>query len=117
MLDQKKLTSPSYLQLTDYYSKHFSLGYINSDINVKFALISLIGYIVTELKKKNPDVTFYTTVHKLAEGSGIPEELEYAIAIIAEDFAYQCKTFPTFGMQPSQMVAKIKEILNLYMPF
>jgi hypothetical protein len=117
MTDLEKKEYPTFKQLSNLYKKYFTLGYINADINLKFALISLIGYIVNELKKKKPDVTYYSVIMKMAEGSGLPEELLLALSIICEDFAYQCTEFPTFGMKPPQMVAKIKEILNMYVPF
>jgi len=115
MRDQEKTIS--FKELSKFYVDHYSLGYLNTNINVKFALISLIGHVVYKLKEKNPDVTYYSVVHKLAEGKGLPEELEWAIAIIAEDFSYQCTEFPTFGLEPKQIVAKIKEILGSYLPF
>ena len=117
MTDLEKKEYPTFKQLSNLYKKYFTLGYINADINLKFALISLIGYIVNELKKKKPDVTYYSVIMKMAEGSGLPEELLLALSIICEDCAYQCTEFPTFGMKPPQMVAKIKEILNMYVPF
>ena len=52
MKDVDKLEHLSYKQLNQLYNKYFSLGYLNTDINAKLALISLIGYIVKELKKK-----------------------------------------------------------------
>lgn len=117
MTDLEKKERPTYKKLANIYSKYFSLGYLNTDINLKFALISLIGYIVNELKKKNPDITYYSTIFKLAEGKGLPEEFLWSLSIITEDFCYQCTEFPTFGMKPPQMVSKIKEILGMYLPF
>ena len=58
MKDVDKLEHLSYKQLNQLYNKYFSLGYLNTDINAKLALISLIGYIVKELKKKNRFVDF-----------------------------------------------------------
>ena len=31
---------------------------------------------------------------------------------MVEDFSYECTDFPTFGLKPKEMTAKIKEILN-----
>lgn len=105
----------SYKELRKLYSDNFSLGYLNTDIKSKFALISLICYTVRKLKEKKPDVTYYQVVNKLAEG--LPESFVYSLAIICEDFAYECKEFPTFDLTNKQIVPKIKEILNSYMPF
>lgn len=112
-----KISEPTFVELQDYYIKYFSLGKIASDINEKFALISLVGYIVYNMKKKKPDVTYYEVIHKLAEGTGISELEIKALAIMVEDFSYECTDFPTFGLKPKEMTAKIKEILNKMMPF
>ena len=36
---------------------------------------------------------------------------------MSEDFAYGCTNFPTFGLSPKEMPAKVKEILGKYLPF
>jgi len=117
MRDSDRMSKLTYQQRTDLYKNLFSLGYINTDINEKLALVALIGYTVMKLKEKKPDVTFYQVVHKLAQGSGIPEEIEWAIAIVSEDFSYGCTDFPKFGLKDSQIVPKIKDIFKKYMPF
>lgn len=112
-----KISEPTFVELQDYYTKYFSLGKIASDINEKFALISLIGFIVYNMKKKKPDVTYYEVIYKLAEGTGISDLEIKALAIMVEDFSYECTDFPTFGLKPKEMTVKIKEILNKMMPF
>ena len=107
----------TFKEMEQLYKRHFSMGYLATDINNKFALISLIGYITTHMKAKKPDVTYYQVVYKLAEGTGLEEEDIYKLAIISEDFAYGCKDFPTFGLSPKEMPKKIKEILSKYLPF
>lgn len=117
MKDFEKLDKLSYKQLAQLYNKYFSLGNLGGNINLKFALISLLGNIVTQLKKKNPDVTYYEILNKIATGTGAPDEFIQVVAIIAEDFAYNCTDFPTFDLKPKEMITKIKEILNMYLPF
>lgn len=107
----------SYNELKDIYIQYFSLGKIASDINEKFALISLIGYIVYNMKKKRPDVSYYEVVYKLSEGLGISESEIKSLAIIVEDFSYECTEFPTFGLKSKEMPQKIREILSKKMPF
>ena len=41
----------TYKELEQIYSRYFSLGYINVDINTKFALISLICWVYFHLKE------------------------------------------------------------------
>lgn len=117
MRDFEKMSVLTYKERAELFKNLFSLGYINSDINEKLALIALIGYTVMKLKEKKPDVTYYQVVHKLAANCGIPESLEWAIAIISEDFSYGCKDFPKFGLKDSEIVPKIKDIFKRYMPF
>ena len=107
----------TFKEMERLYKEHFSTGYLATDINNKFALISLIGYVTTHMKAKKPDVTYYQVIYKLAEGTGLDEKDIYKLAIISEDFAYGCKDFPTFGLSPKEMPKKIKEILSKYLPF
>ena len=110
-------SEPTYRQLETIYNNYFSLGKIAGNINEKFALISLIGYIVYNMKKKKPDVTYYQVVFKLSEGLGLSDVEIKSLAIMVEDFSYECTEFPTFGLKPKEMTEKIREILSKKMPF
>lgn len=107
----------SFKELKHLYEENFSLGYIDLDINNKFALISLICYITTHMQAKKPDITYYQIIYKLAEGTGWKEKDIYKLTIMCEDFGYGCKEFPTFGLKPKEMSAKIKEIMYKSLPF
>ena len=107
----------TFKELQTLYSENFSTGYIGHNINMKFALISLIGYLVHELQKIKPDVTYYQVIYKLAETTGCSESFIKALAVVVEDFSYGCEDFPTFGLTVPQMKEKIKQILNGYLPF
>ena len=106
-----------YEQLRDLYKQYFCTGKLAVNINMKFALISLIGYIVYNMKKKKPDVSYYEVCYKLMEGLGFEESQVKGLAIMVEDFSYECTEFPTFGLKPKDMPEKVKEILQKYMPF
>lgn len=110
-------SEPTYEQLKAIYNQYFSTGKLAADINMKFALISLIGYIVYNMKKKKPDVSYYEVCYKLMDGLGFEEINVKSLAIMVEDFSYGCTEFPTFGLKPKEMPEKIKEILKKYMPF
>ena len=61
----------SFNELKEFYTKNFSLGYINSGngrsaIEERFVLISLICYITYKSKLKNPDTTHYEIILKLS---------------------------------------------------
>ena len=103
--------------LQSIYIQYFSLGKIASDINTKFALISLICYIVKAMKKKKPDVTYYKVVNKLCEGTGWSEDEVKGLSIVCESFGYECDKFPTFDIKPADMTKTVKEILNKRLPF
>lgn len=117
MKDLEKMEYPSYKKLAEIYSEYFSLGFLNKRIDLKLALISLIGYTVHKLREKNPNVTYYQVVYKLTREQGLPEQLVWAIAIIAEDFSYGCNEFPLFDLKQNEIIPKIKEILKNYLPF
>lgn len=106
----------SYKELKDFYSDNFSLGHLNTDINSKFALISLICYLTEKMKSKYPNVSYYQVVYKLAHGL-IPEESINGLSIICSDFSYGCTSFPTFGIPDKEIPSKIKEILSQWLPF
>ena len=107
----------TFKEMKQLYNEHFSTGYLSENINNKFALISLIGYITTHMQAKKPDVTYYQVVYKLAQGTGLNEEEIYKLAIMCEDFAYGCTEFPTFGLSPKDMPKKVKELLMDRLPF
>lgn len=110
-------SEPSYKELESCYKKYFSSGNLAADINEKFAMISLIGYMVTSMKKKNPDVTYYEVCRKLMEKLGFDDLQIKGFAVVIEDFSHGCSDFPTFGIQPKDMPAKVREILSKYLPF
>ena len=109
--------SLTYKQLQAIFAQYFSLGNLNVDINNKFALISLICCIVHSMKKKNPDVSYYETVYKICAQSGMTEDFMKGLAVMCESFGYGCTTFPTFNIQPKDMVQTCRYILKTYLPF
>ena len=117
MIESEIRKDISYSELKSFYTEYFGLGYLPGDINLKFALISLTGYIVKAMKRKNPDITYYKVLYKIAEGTGISELEIKCLSIICEDFALGCTSFPTFGIKPRDMPAKIKEIMCKALPF
>ena len=109
-------------ELQQLYSKNFSLGYINSgngrsSIENRFVLISLISYITYKAKLKNPDTTYYEIIMKLNKNLGLPDDFIKGLAIVCEDFSYQCTEFPTFGLKGQDIIKEAVSILKSYMPF
>lgn len=110
------INTPPYAEMQEIYDKNFSLGHLNTDINSKFALISLICHLTRKLKEKRPDVTFYQVVYKLASDL-IPEDNIKGLSVVCSDFSYGCNEFPTFGIEDKNIPSKIREILHNWTPF
>lgn len=109
--------SPPYDRLRDLYNQYFSLGHINSDINRKFALISLVCYVTYKAKAKKPDVTHYSILMNITKDNTFPEDFIKGLAVVCEDFSYGCTEFPTFNLKGNDIITTIKDILNSYVPF
>lgn len=112
----------SFNELRKFYSEYFTLGYINSGhnrsaIEERFILISLINYITYKSKLKNPDTTHYEIIMKLSKNSGLSDDFLKGLAIVCEDFSYQCTDFPTFGLKGQDIIKEAVSILKSYMPF
>lgn len=106
----------SYADMQEIYSRYFSLGHLNTDINTKFALISFICYLTSKIRKKKSNVTHYQIIKKII-GEEVPEDFIQGLAIVCSDFAYGCAQFPTFGLQDREIPRKVKEILSTWIPF
>lgn len=108
----------TYEEKKKLYSQHFSLGNLTTDITNKFALVALICFITNEKNKQSPGTTCYSIIESLTRESKLPEDYKETLAIICEDYMFMCTTFPTFGIKSAkEMVAKIKSILNDWLPF
>lgn len=110
------INTPSYQEMQQLYSRYYSLGYLNTDINTRFALISLIGYLCYKLRQKKPDITPYRIIKKII-GDNLPEDYIKGLSVVVSDFSNGCKEFPTFGLEDKKIPSKIKEILTMYLPF
>ena len=110
---------PSYEEMKTLYSKYFSLDFLGSDINNKFALISLTCYLTSKLKAKKPDVTHLSILCAINNKgtTHVSEDFIKGLAVVCSDFAYGCTQFPTFGIEEKKIPIKIKEILSCWLPF
>ena len=110
------INTPPYEDMQRIYSRYFSLGFLGTDLNTKFALISLIGYLTDKLKSKRPDVTHYQVIRKIV-GNNLEEDFIKGLAVVCSDFSYGCKDFPTFGIEDKKIPNKIKDIIFNILPF
>lgn len=112
---------PNYAELKGIYEEYFSLKYACS-LEDKLALIGLICYLTNKLRIKDPDITCWEVIAKIAfkEGTYTDEYVQSlrGLSIICEDFMYGVTKFPTFGFKSDkEILNKIKEILNNWVPF
>lgn len=104
------------------YNKVFSLGNFNSDdMNEKLVLISLVALTYQKLKEKDSQITPLKILMKITgqieDNSGFYQFLE-SLSIIVEDMSYGCKKIDACGLKSSQeIINRIKEILNTWIPF
>lgn len=106
----------------DVYQRTFSLGYLNSEeMNDRLILISLVALVYQKMKLKEKDITPLKVLVKITgekeENTTYYQFLE-ALAIIVEDFSYGMKKIDACGFKTSaEIINKIKEILNTWIPF
>ena len=62
MSDFDILNGLSYKEMEDVYTKNFSLGYLEKNIQTKFALIGLICYLTYKAKLKQPGITHWQII-------------------------------------------------------
>lgn len=113
------ITTPPYEEMQRIYNNNFSLKFLGEDINNKFALISLTCYLTHKLKEKKPDITHWSVLYKInTSGTNpVPEDLLKGLSVICSDFSYGCSKFPTFNLKDAEIPTKIKELLNMWVPF
>lgn len=110
------IRNPKYEELQEIYEKYFSLGHLGTSFENKLALLSMLCHLKEQLSAKKSDVTHYQVLRNIV-GSKLPEDVIKGIAVVCSDMSYGCKEFPTFGLDNKQMIAKIKEIADNYLPF
>ena len=57
MSNLENTSEPTYKQMQQVYREWFTSGYLHS-MQDKLALFDLIGWLVTSLKKKKPDIAY-----------------------------------------------------------
>jgi len=117
-----QLNKLEYEDRRDVYQRTFSLGYLCSEeMNDRLVLISLVALVYQKMKLKDKDITPLTVLLKITgekdKGSVYYQFLE-SLAIIAEDFSYGIKKIDACGLKTSpEIINKIKELLNTWIPF
>lgn len=104
----------TYKDKEQLFKEEFDISFI-PDFGKRLALISLLGYVMSTLRKTHPDASVYTVIKNM--GSPLYDHEIQALAIVVENFTKGSESFPLFGVAPKEVVKTIKEILNTALPF
>ena len=115
------LDSLEYADKLKVYSRIFSLGLLNVSLTEKMVLISLVGLVTQKMREKDPTITPLNVLLKIT--GQVPDNSSYyqfleGLSVLVEDISYGCTQFDPCGLKSSQeIINKIKEILNTWLPF
>lgn len=113
----------SYEEKVGFYVRNFSTGSFSSGkLSNKLALISLISLVTKKLREKEGNLTVKAVIEKILQRPLIStqsfDSFLIGLSIICEDFLYEVKEIDNFGFTDSkQIINKIKELLNEWLPF
>lgn len=119
------VTDLGHLEYTDklnVYQRVFSLGNFSSDeLNEKLVLFSLVALVTRQMRQKDSEITplkiLMQITGQIKDNSVFYQFLE-ALSIIVEDLMYETKKIDSCGLKTSQeIINRIKEILNTWLPF
>lgn len=114
--------SLEYREKFNVYQRVFSLGKFQSDnFNDKLILISLIALTTNKMREKDPSITplkiLMQITNQVHDDSAFYQFLE-ALSLLVDDLMYGVNKFDSCGLTTSQeIINKIKEILNQWLPF
>jgi len=116
------LDKMEYTDKLNVFNRVFSLGNLDTvDLNEKLVLISLTALVTQKMKEKDATVTPLRVLMKITgqikDNSSFYQFLE-SLSIMVEDLSYGCTKIDPCGFTNSQdIINKIKEILNTWLPF
>jgi len=117
-----EINSLSFEEKQRIYQSCFSVGYVGSgDLNDRLVLISLVSLTYQKMKEKDKSITPLKLLLKITgqkeDASSFYSFLE-SLAFLVEDMTYGIKKIDSCGMKTSQdIINKIKELLNTWIPF
>jgi hypothetical protein len=106
----------------DVYQRSFSLGYLASEeMNDRLILISLVALVYQKMKLKDKNITPLAVLLKITgekDNNSVYYQFLESLAVIADDFSYGIKKIDACGFKTSpEIINKIKELLNTWIPF
>lgn len=113
------LQNSSFEKVLAIYEKYFSLGYLNTDVSDKLAVISLTCYITNELRKKGKKINCYEVLLQVGKDFSKTEKETFfkSLGAICESLMYGSTKFPDFGIIPKDMPKTLRKLLESYCPF
>lgn len=117
----KLIHSLDYHDKLEVYTKCFGSNVFGDEMNNRLILMSLLSLTYNKMKEKNPEITPLKILMQLtntSKSNGHFYQMLETISIQVEDFSYQCKKIDNCGLTNSQdIINKIKQILDLWLPF
>lgn len=104
------------------FSRTFSLGNLmTKNFDDKLVLLSLIAFVTKKMREKDSTITpikiLLSITKTTNDGTHFYQFLE-SLAILSEDFSYECEKISSCGLNSSQeIINKIKELINSWIPF
>lgn len=117
-----EINSLSFEEKSAIFQASFSIGNLMTDnFNDKLILISLVALVQQRMYEKDKSINHLKVLTKISgkekDNSGFYQFLE-SLAILSKDISYGAKTIDSCGLKTStDIINKIKELLNTWMPF
>ena len=104
------------------HDRYFSMGGLGgTNVNDKLILYSLICFVYIKMKEKNPKVRCIDILKKItgiSNGDDVFYQYLENLSIVCEDLAEGCNTADVCGLKTvDEIIAKIKSILETWLPF
>lgn len=117
-----EINSLSYEEKLKVYTKCFSIGnFLSKHVNERLILLSLLSLTYFKLKEKDKNIKPVDVLIKITNGKKDDTffyQMLESLSILVEDFGYNCNKADSCGLKNSQeIINKIKEILNTWIPF
>lgn len=104
------------------HDRYFSMGGLQSNnVNEKLMLYSLVSFVYIKMKEKNPTIRVIDILKQITKtepNNDIFYQYLENLSIICEDLSSGCTTSDTCGLKTvPEIIAKIKSILETWLPF
>lgn len=118
---QKEISKTlDYNKFKEQFATKYGMGFYNTSLMDKFAIISLLGYMSYKFKLKNPELNTYNVLLKIINRKPEKWEIPFFVKLcaITDDFNTNNTKFETFGLKTGKEVSKeINRIIDTLVPF